>query len=625
MCGICGLWNFDPSLPVDREVVVRMARRIRHRGPDEEGIHCEGSVGLGFRRLSIVDVAGSHQPMANEDRSAWIVFNGEIYNFQELRADLVDRHSFQTRGDTETLLHNYDDHGPAGVTRLRGMFAFAVWDARQRQMTLTVDRFGKKPLYYALDDRRLVFGSELKVLREVPGLSFDVDPEALDDYLAGGFIHAPRSIFRGVRKVPPGHYLVVDAAGRSTLTNYWKPTLLPEPQWRSEPADELARQLRQELETAVRLRLISEVPLGAFLSGGLDSSAVVALMSREMSQRVRTFSIGFENDPNDESRYSALMARHCQTEHTHEVVSARQLAESAPDLVTHLDEPFADDSMVPTWFVSRVARQAVTVALSGDGGDEVFGGYTWYRRAWRQARLQAALPGALHPLARAFGSCLPAKFAAYFAQLDDDPAAWRQRSPYFETTDRRRLYRPEIARVLSAFDSDQRRAEVIAAAAHLPLLSRLQALDLSGYLPGDILVKVDRVSMKESLEVRSPLLDSVVFGFMAAVPPDLKLNRLGSKWLLQRAVADLLPEEILRRRKRGFDVPLLTWFAGPLKPLVTELRESSSLALHAWLEPAAVRETFQRGGAGSVREASQLWALICLELWARSAGAGRPG
>jgi len=625
MCGICGIWQFGSNLPVNREVLERMIQRILHRGPDELGIQLQGAVGLGFRRLSIVDLAGSHQPMANEDQATWIVFNGEIYNFLELRADLVQRHSFKTRGDTETILHNYDEHGPTGVTRLRGMFAFAIWDSRLRQMTLAVDRFGKKPLYYAIHQGRLVFGSELKVLRELPDLPLEVDPEALDEYLAGGFINAPRSIFRAVRKVPPGHYLIVDATGHTTLTCYWKPSLLPMDRWRPEPVEELARQLRLELETAVRLRLISEVPLGAFLSGGLDSSAVVALMARQTSHRVRTFSIGFENDPNDESRFSALMARHCQTEHIHEVVSARQLAESAADLVNHFDEPFADDSMVPTWFVSRVARRAVTVALSGDGGDEVFGGYTWYRRAWRQAQLQAALPGILNPLARALGSRLPAKYAAYFAQLEEPPAAWRQRSPYFESAERQQLYRPETARSLQGFDADLQRTGVVHSAAGLPLLSQLQSLDLAGFLPGDILVKVDRVSMKESLEVRSPLLDHVIFEFMAAVPPELKLNRLGSKWLLQRAVADLLPAEILNRRKRGFDVPLLTWFAGPLKPLVSELRESSSLAIHAWLEPKAVKSVLIRGGSGSVREASQVWALICLELWARSARGGRGG
>lgn len=625
MCGICGIWNFSSNQPVDRSVLDRMTDRIVHRGPDEKGLHLEGSVGLGFRRLSIVDLAGSHQPMANEDQSVWIVFNGEIYNFMELRADLVQRHVFKTRGDTETLIHNHEERGPEGVRRLRGMFAFAIWDSRRQQMTLAVDRFGKKPLYYAIHDGRLVFGSELKVLQELAGLPWEVDPQALDEYLGSGFISAPRSIFKSVRKIPPGHHLVVERSGAIRLTRYWEPRLFPAQEWRTEPEEELVRQLREQLETAVRLRLISEVPLGAFLSGGLDSSAVVALMARQTSHRVRTFSIGFENDPNDESHYSQLMAQHCRTEHIHEVVTATQMASSAEELIEHLDEPFADDSMVPTWFVSRLARQAVTVSLSGDGGDEVFGGYTWYRKAWRQARLQSALPGPLKPLAQVVGSLLPPKYAAYFHQLKNSPVDWRRRSPYFDSSERHRLYRPDFLKGLSGWDSDHLRSEIVQSAADLPLLSQLQTLDLAGFLPADILVKVDRVSMKESLEVRSPLLDHELFEFMARVPAEMKMNSRGSKWLLQRAVADLLPPAILNRRKRGFDVPLVTWFRGPLKPLLQELRESSSLAIHHWLDPQQVRTVLHREGSGSVREATQLWALICLERWAQKRGIGRIG
>ncbi|HRI16618.1 MAG TPA: asparagine synthase C-terminal domain-containing protein, partial [Verrucomicrobiota bacterium] len=436
--------------------------------------------------------------------------------------------------------------------------------------------------------------------------------------LANGFINAPRSIFRSVRKVPPGHFLTVDASGQIDLQCYWKPELKPASDWRAEPPAELARQLRTELETAVRLRMISDVPLGAFLSGGLDSSAVVALMSQMSSHRVRTFSIGFADDPNDETPYSALMARHVNSDHTHEVVSAAQLAEVAPTLAAHFDEPFADDSMVPTWFVSKLARQSVTVALSGDGGDEVFGGYTWYRRAWRQARLEAAIPAAFRPLAKAFGSKLPSKYAAYFTGLDAPPSTWRLRSPYFDTAGRLAMYRADFRSVLGSSDADVSRGSILKAAQELPLLSQLQTLDLAGYLPGDILVKVDRVSMKESLEARCPLLDHIVFEFMANVPPDLKLNARGSKWLFQQAVADLLPPAIWQRQKRGFDVPLATWFAGPLRPLVDELRESNSLKLHQWLDPASVRSVLGKAGSGTSGDAGRVWALICLELWARS-------
>ena len=617
MCGICGIWNFEQGHPVDPDLLARMTRRIRHRGPDEEGFHRDGTVGLGFRRLSILDVAGSHQPMSNEDGSVWIVFNGEIYNFQDLRRDLVGRHTFRTLGDTETLIHGYEEHGADVVSRLRGMFAFALWDRNRREMTLAVDRFGKKPLYYALDQNRLVFGSELKVMLEVTDLPLEPDLEALDEYLANGFVAAPRSIYRSIRKLPPGHWLKVSASGAIRLERYWEPRLEAESAWRTGTPAGLAAELRSELETAVRLRMISEVPLGAFLSGGLDSSAVVALMSRMTSHRVRTFSIGFADDPHDESPYSAMVARHVNSDHTHEVVTARQLAEVAPDLATHFDEPFADDSMVPTWFVSRLARGSVTVALSGDGGDEVFGGYTWYRRAWRQERLQNLVPEPLRGLLSQLGSLLPAKYGAYLTGLTESPDAWRLRAPFFDTAARNTLYRPEIRRALNATNADEARRRIVEGVSHLPLLSRLQSLDLAGYLPGGILVKVDRVSMKESLEVRSPLLDHRVFEFMASVSPDLKLNRAGSKWLLQEAVRDLLPPAILQRRKRGFDVPLATWFQGPLQPLVSELQNSGSLAIHSWLDPAAVAAVLRPPSLASGRAASRLWALLCLELWCR--------
>ncbi len=617
MCGICGIWNFAADHPVDPDLLARMTRRIRHRGPDEEGFHREGGIGLGFRRLSIVDLAGSHQPMANEDGSVWIVFNGEIYNFQELRQDLARRHTFRTVGDTETLLHGYEEMGPGVVSRLRGMFAYCVWDRNRRVMELAVDRFGKKPLYYALDRHRLLFGSELKVLLEAVDLPLEPDLEAIDEYLANGFISAPRSIYRSIRKLPPGHRLQVDASGNARVEPYWEPRFEPSSAWRNDPPEALARELRSELETAVRLRLISEVPLGAFLSGGLDSSAVVALMSRMTSQRVRTFSIGFADDPHDESPYSALMARHVNSDHTHEMVTARQLAEAAPDLVTHFDEPFADDSMVPTWFVSRLARGSVTVALSGDGGDEVFGGYTWYRQAWRQERLQGMVPSILRqPLSR-LGPLLPRKYGAYLSGLSGSPEAWRVAPPYFDAAARFALYRPEMRLALGSSDADAVRRDRLAASDGIPLLSRLQSLDIAGYLPGDILVKVDRVSMKESLEVRSPLLDHRVFEFMASVSPALKINRRGSKWLLQEAVRDLLPPAILQRRKRGFDVPLATWFHGPLRPLLSELQNTKSLAVHAWLDPSAVRSILSPPTQPDAKAASRMWALICLELWCR--------
>lgn len=618
MCGICGIWNFGSDEPVDRNVIAAMTRRIHHRGPDEEGIHVDGTVGLGFRRLSIVDLAHSHQPMANADRSAWLVFNGEIYNFRELRKRLESQFRFHTSGDTETLLHLLEDRGSAGLQDLVGMFAFAFWDPIQRSLLLAVDRFGKKPLYYAIHGGRVIFGSELKVFREVQGLDLQLDPEALDEFLCSGFVNAPRSIFRGIRKVPPGHFLRIDAKGGFEIQSYWEPTFARAASFRKEPPDVLAAELRPLLEEAVGCRLMSEVPLGAFLSGGLDSSAVVALMARRLSHRVQTFSIGFEDDPNDESRFSALMAQHCGTLHTHEVLSPRQLMDWVPGLIEHLDEPFADDSIIPTWFVSKVARQAVTVCLSGDGGDEIFGGYTWYRRAWRQDRLRRAVPSPLRSLVSPFGSLLPRKYGDYVGRLGEDPSIWRTSSPYFPTALRHSLYRPEFNRTLAGFDAGSLRDGWVSDRRHLPLLSQLQSLDISGYLSGGILVKVDRLSMKESLEVRCPLLDHRIFEFMSQISPELKMNSSGSKWLFQQALKDILPSDILQRRKRGFDVPLVRWLSGPLIPLVDELRSASSLAIHRWLEPSAVARCLSSQPPFALSQASRLWALVCLELWARS-------
>ena len=625
MCGICGIWNFGSDEPVDRSVLAAMNRRIHHRGPDEEGIHVEGTLGLGFRRLSIVDLAHSHQPMANANRSAWLAFNGEIYNYKELRNRLEHRFQFNTFGDTETLLHLLEEKGSSGITDLVGMFAFAFWDATRRSLLLAVDRFGKKPLYYSIDGGRVVFGSELKVFREVSGFDPEVEPEALDEFLCSGFVNAPRSIFRNIRKVPPGHFLRIDATGRVEIQAYWEPSFAAPESFRGEKPETLAAELRPLLDEAVGCRLMSEVPLGAFLSGGLDSSAVVALMARRLSHRVQTFSIGFEDDPNDESHFSALMARHCGTLHTHEVLSPRQLMDWVPGLLEHMDEPFADDSIIPTWFVSKVARQAVTVCLSGDGGDEIFGGYTWYRRAWRQDRLRRAVPSALRSVVAPLGRLLPRKYGDYLGRVDQLPSVWRTSSPYFPPTLRHSLFRPELAKSLAGFDAGIRRLGWVSDRRHLPLLSQLQSLDISGYLPGGILVKVDRLSMRESLEVRCPLLDHRIFEFMSRIPPELKMNASGSKWLFQQALRDVLPSEILQRRKRGFDVPLLRWLSGPLTPLVEELRSASSLAIHRWLEPSAVARILSPQPPFGLSEASRLWSLVSLELWARSwFHSGRP-
>ncbi len=619
MCGICGVWHFDPGSRADAEILRAMASTIVHRGPDEEGCHCDGPLGLGFRRLSIIDLGGSHQPMANEDGSVWIVFNGEIYNFQVLRSALAARHQFRTTGDTETILHSFEESGRDCVRSLRGMFAFAVWDQRARQLTLAVDRFGKKPLYYSLDPDRIVFASELKALLPHPGVRRELDLEAVEEYLATGYIRAPRAIFRGIRKLEPGHTLTVSATGQADLRPYWRPELKPVGELDRRPADELAAELRARLTEAVRLRMISDVPLGAFLSGGVDSSAVVALMSRLSSRPVRTFSIGFDEAGYDESAFAAAVARRCGTDHTHEVVRPDVVA-VLPQLARQFDEPFADNSMIPTYYVSRMARQHVTVALSGDGGDEVFAGYPWYRRAFRQAFLQRWIPGGLRPLVARLAEALPrgVKLRAYLRRVDQPLTAWSLNEEFFSGAERAVLLRPEVQTAIEAASRPEAvREEALAATAGLPWLSQLQHLDLVGYLPADILVKVDRASMATSLEVRSPLLDHEVFEFMAAVPPELKMTDRDSKVLLKRAVADLLPPEILSRRKRGFDLPMALWLRGPLQPMLRDLLLGPSSRTAEFAHRPVLARLVDEHTAQRADHGWRLWSLLCFELWAR--------
>lgn len=618
MCGICGIWNFASDQPVDAELLTRMTRAFAHRGPDEEEFHREGSLGLGFRRLGIIDLAASHQPMANEDGSLRLVANGEIYNFQELRHRLTPRHTFRTNGDVETILHGYEDRGADCVRDFRGMFAFALWDRAQRRMTLAVDRFGKKPLYYALDGKKLVFGSELKSLRQHPGLALDLDFAALDEYLSTGYIRAPRSIYRAIRKLPPGHTLTVTSNGGAQLTEYWHPRLCPSAEHHRGPIDELAAELRERLLEAVRLRMVSDVPLGAFLSGGIDSSIVVGLMSQLSPRPVKTFSIGFEEALYDESPHARAVAAHCRTEHVHEIVKP-DVVGILPTLVRHYDEPFADNSMIPTYYVSAMARKEVTVALSGDGGDEVFGGYQWYRRAYRHARLQAVIPSPLRPIVAGLARVFPphGTIHRYLGVVDQSPTCWGLAQEYFDRRWRARLYRDETRSRVGAADADAERQAILESVAGLGYLSQLQYADLVGFLPGDGLVKVDRASMLASLEVRSPLLDHLVFEFMARVPPRFKLDGRQSKVLLKRAAGDLLPPAILVRRKRGFDLPMGEWLRGPLRPMIEDLLLAPTARTAILLDQAAVRQLADEHATGRTRHDARLWTLLCLELWLR--------
>jgi asparagine synthase (glutamine-hydrolysing) len=618
MCGICGVWYFDQSRVVDPALLERMTQQVVHRGPDEDGFRVDGPLGLGFRRLSIIDVGGSHQPMPNEDQAVWIVFNGEIYNYQSLRERLQDQHQFDTQGDTETIVHAYEEYGARCVDYLRGMFAFAIWDDRAQKLTFAVDRFGKKPLYYLIDDEKCVFGSELKCILQHPEVGRDLDFEALDQYLTYGYIPAPYTIFADIRKLPPGHTLQVSADGRAVLDEYWHPHLLPPEEWDERPVDDLAAELRHLLTESVRLRMISDVPLGAFLSGGIDSSVVVSLMSAISTLPVKTFSIGFDIAAYDETSYAQIIADHCQTDHTREVVKV-DVVNILPRLIRQYDEPFADSSMIPTYYVSEVAHRQVTVALSGDGGDEIFGGYLQHIYAARHKLLQSIIPVALRPAAAGVGRMLPgfAKVGPYLSVVDEDAHHWGLRNGFFTASQRRHLYSEQAVQHLGILDAERLKQDIYRRAARWDEVGQVQYDDMRMYLPADILVKVDRASMLASLEVRAPLLDHVVCEFMARVPTRYKTNGFDTKILLKKAMGADLPAEIQRRGKAGFSIPLREWLAGPLQPLVQDTLLDDRTRQRGLFNQDTIRQLNDEHVTGQQEHSERLWGLLCFELWAR--------
>ncbi len=570
MCGICGIFEPGGGSVVRRETLEAMADTIRHRGPDDDGYYSCGSVGFAFRRLSIIDVAGGHQPLSNEDGTIWIIFNGEIYNFEELnRRFLSTGHTFRTRSDTETIVHLYEELGERCFAEMRGMFSIALWDSRRRRMILARDRIGKKPLFYSWNGRRLVFASEMKALFAAGGISKDIDLEAVSDYFSYQYVPAPKTIYQNVRKLPAGHYLVADDTGVRE-TQYWD-IRFDDTVHRSEA--EWCSALLDEYRTAVRLRLISDVPLGAFLSGGVDSSSVVALMNAVQGP-VTTCSIGFTEDAYNEAKDAKQFAEGLEARHFEQIVRPRAI-DLIPKLAWHYDEPFADSSAIPTYYVSNVARQHVTVALSGDGGDENFAGYRRYKLTLWEERLRSRVPAALRRAV--FGAA-----GRLYPKLGWAPRVFRAkstlqslaRSPidgYFYGISccppelKPRLLSGDLLRHLNGYDSaDVLRYHYARAGTDDPL-SRIQYVDMKTYLVDDILVKVDRASMANSLEVRCPLLDHKLMELAAQIPSGLKLHRNHGKYVLKRALANVLPSEILNRSKKGFTMPVAEWFRGELK------------------------------------------------------------
>jgi asparagine synthase (glutamine-hydrolysing) len=615
MCGICGLVAGEREGPPDREAVARMSGRLVHRGPDDEGLFCEGPVALAARRLSIIDLAHGHQPIENEDGSAVVVQNGEIYNHRELRRELEGRgHRFATDCDTEVIVHAYEQWGDAFLERLRGMFGIALWDKRRRRLLLARDRFGIKPLYYRHVGGELSFASELKAMHEQPGFSREIDPDAVAAYLAFNSIPAPLTIFKEARKLPPGHLLTWEG-GAVELRRFARPGPVPVDETRRGPEADLAAELREVLDDSIRAHLVADVPVGVLLSGGVDSGGIAALASRHVSEPLRTFSIGFEEEGFDELSRARLVAERYGTDH-HELVLRPDAVELLPKLVEAFDEPFGDSSALPTYLVSELAVGEVKVALSGEGGDELFGGYYTYvadllaRRVGRFAALARPLAEALPSRTDRVGFDYKAKRFARAAALPplERHHGWKE---IFSPQARAELAGEES----SGWDPLDLYRERFAETEGADPLARMQDVDLGIYLVDDLLVKTDRLSMAHSLELRVPFLDSEVAEFAFSLPRSMKVRGFAKKRLLRSALEPLLPREIVHGRKQGFSIPIAGWLRGPLQPFAREVLAPSAIARQGLLDPAAVNPLLDRHCAGREDLSRQIWGLMALTLW----------
>lgn len=626
MCGIAGIVERDPARPVSETELGRMVETLRHRGPDDQGQVIQAGIGLGMRRLSIIDVECGQQPFSSEDGTTHLVANGEIYNHAALRAELIAKgHRFRSRSDVEVILHGYEAFGVEVLARLRGMFAFALWDGRNRRLFAARDRAGEKPLYYAQSPQRLLFGSEIKALLVQREVSREVDLEALDQFLTYEYVLTPRTMFTAVRSVPPAHYLIYER-GAVKVERYWDVASVPARTWTDDAA---ASALREALGRAVAGQMMSDVPLGAFLSGGIDSSAIVGLMTEASSGAgsVNTFSMGFEAASYNELPYAREVASRFGTHHREGLVDP-DLSDLFDRVVPHFDQPFADVSLFPTYLVSQIAREHVTVALSGDGGDELFGGYDSYAAEALARRVSMVVPDVAMPVVSAITSMLPPsekkkgfvnklrRFTLGMATAPSAIAHYRWMT-FLDAGAKQRFYTPALRAALVESDVYAPIRRHLRGAHTDDLLNRQLYTDLQIYLNDDILVKVDRMSMATSLETRAPFLDVDVMELAFSMPGSLKIRHGERKYILKRAMRELLPESVLRRGKEGFSIPMKTWLRQEWAPMMRELLGSERVRRRGWFESGEVTRHVDEHLAGGQNHAHLLFGLMVLERWSQ--------
>jgi len=625
MCGICGYIYADPERPAEQAVAESMCATIAHRGPDDQGVHAAGNVALGSRRLSIIDLEGGHQPVHNEDKTIWTVFNGEIYNYRDLTALLERRgHRFYTRSDTEVIVHAYEEFGDEFLQHLNGMFAIAIWDKPRNRLLLARDRTGIKPLYYARHDGALIFGSELKAILEYPGVPRDIDLVALNEYLSFEYVPTPRSMFQGISKLPPGHLLSVSGRGEPTITQYWDVNLARSEGVQPKRIDDYVDELTSLLHEVVEKEMVSDVPIGVLLSGGVDSSAVAAMMTRASPGNVKSFSIAFDDPSFDESKFAHQVAQHLGTEHYELKLTPTMALDLLPRIADCMDEPLGDGSLVPTFLLSQFTRRYVKAALGGDGGDELFGGYStlqahrlveYYERLVPNVARLRLIPWVVNRMPVSHDNISLDFKARRFIGGRGIPAIVRHHRwlGSFTPEQKRHLVMPAVQ--LQEKDTYDIAFQHLNACRATNSLNQILYADMKLYMEGDILPKVDRASMANSLEVRVPFLNHTLVEYLATLPHDLKLRGFTSKYLLKKAMQGQIPDNILKRGKKGFGMPVAKWLAGPLRPLAEDMFSESRLKRDGFFDPAVVRQLLNDHMSGRADQRKLLWTLMSFQLW----------